>query len=69
MQAAHAEDPQNCATCIGPIDGTLGSCAGLQECLSSFDDRPEHFINPWEFDEPADLVRRHCATVIDIENL
>mgnify|MGYP001807233186 CR=1 FL=1 len=26
------------------------SCAGLDTCLSSFDDRPGHFIAPWTFD-------------------
>lgn len=37
-------------TDIGQVDGTLGSCAGLRECLSSFDDRPLHFANPWEYE-------------------
>ncbi|KXZ55565.1 hypothetical protein GPECTOR_2g1114 [Gonium pectorale] len=35
---------------IGVVDGTLGSCAGLQSCVSSFDDRPGHFIAPWSHD-------------------
>eukprot|EP00798_Chlamydomonas_sp_ICE-L_P016271 gene16271-22451_t len=42
----------NCATCIGVVDGTLGSCASeVNSCLSSYDDRPGHFIAPWTFDD------------------
>jgi hypothetical protein len=52
----------NCPTCIGPVDGTLGSCAGLDSCLSSFDDRPAHFVNPWEFED--DPVRAPFAFVL-----
>ncbi|GFR48772.1 hypothetical protein Agub_g10593 [Astrephomene gubernaculifera] len=40
----------NCPTCVGVIDGTLGSCGGLRSCLSSFDDRPGHFVAPWMYD-------------------
>lgn len=38
----------NCPTCIGEVDGTLGSCSGLSACSSSYDDRPAHFVAPWE---------------------
>ncbi|GLC40701.1 hypothetical protein PLESTB_000031200 [Pleodorina starrii] len=40
----------SCPTCVGVVDGTLGSCAGLRSCLSSFDDRPGHFVAPWTYD-------------------
>ncbi|PNH12254.1 hypothetical protein TSOC_000844, partial [Tetrabaena socialis] len=36
---------------IGVVDGTLGSCAGWRACLSTFDDRPGHFVAPWTYDE------------------
>lgn len=45
---ANAAETGDCATCLGAVDGTLGSCAGIDGCISSFDDR--HFVNPWEFD-------------------
>mmetsp|Transcript_1024 Transcript_1024/g.1661 ORF Transcript_1024/g.1661 Transcript_1024/m.1661 type:complete len:265 (-) Transcript_1024:799-1593(-) len=40
-----------CPTCIGVVDGTLGSCAGLKACMSSYDDRPGFFIAPWSHEE------------------
>ena len=58
VQVTHASSG-DCATCLGPVDGTLGSCAGLQACVSSFDDRPDHFLNPWEIDD--NVVRIHPA--------
>lgn len=36
---------------IGVVDGTLGSCAGVGPCMSSYDDRPGHFIAPWAHEE------------------
>ncbi|GAX74952.1 hypothetical protein CEUSTIGMA_g2398.t1 [Chlamydomonas eustigma] len=41
----------NCPTCIGAVDGTLGSCSQITSCLSSYDDDPSHFIPPWEYQE------------------
>ena len=41
----------DCPTCIGPSSEALGSCAGLNACISSYDDRPAHFVTPWEFEE------------------
>lgn len=35
---------------LGPVDGTLGSCAGLDPCSSSYDDRPPYFVAPWQYD-------------------
>ncbi|KAG2453936.1 hypothetical protein HYH02_002139 [Chlamydomonas schloesseri] len=63
------------ATCIGVVDGTLGSCAGLDSCLSSFDDRPGHFIAPWTYDsgtrhdavqQLADAVREAGGAVQEV---
>jgi hypothetical protein len=31
---ALAEEAPACATCLGNVDGTLGSCAGLEVCAS-----------------------------------
>jgi len=44
----------DCPTCVAGSSrsGTLGACAGAA-CVSSFDDRPDHFVAPWEFDGPA----------------
>lgn len=45
------EEPKQgtCSTCIGVVDDTLGSCSAVVNCVSSFDDRPNFFIAPWEF--------------------
>ncbi|MEW5301405.1 MAG: hypothetical protein WDW38_009619 [Sanguina aurantia] len=40
----------NCPTCLGAVDGTLGSCSDQPHCLSSYDDRPPHFVAPWQYD-------------------
>jgi hypothetical protein len=50
-----------CASCIGPVDGTLGTCDGLPNCLSTFDDRPDHFLTPWEY--TGDPVRTAGAAL------
>jgi len=41
----------NYPTCLGAVDGTLGSCSQITSCLSSYDDDPAHFIPPWEYQE------------------
>lgn len=38
-----------CATQIGLIDGSLGAC-GSGACLSSYDDRPQHALEPWTYE-------------------
>eukprot|EP01024_Parvocaulis_polyphysoides_P074617 TRINITY_DN9625_c0_g3_i3.p1 TRINITY_DN9625_c0_g3~~TRINITY_DN9625_c0_g3_i3.p1 ORF type:complete len:261 (-),score=38.55 TRINITY_DN9625_c0_g3_i3:242-1024(-) len=40
----------DCPTCVGGYGDTLGSCAGIKNCLSTYDDRPGFFIAPWEYD-------------------
>jgi uncharacterized protein (DUF1499 family) len=70
---AHAA---NEATSLGLIDDTLGSCAGLRSCVSSYDDRPSFFASPWELeDQPGvavkkltDALRKLCATEFVEEN-
>lgn len=40
-----------CASCVGYVDGTLGSCSAVDlPCSSSYDDRPAHFVAPWQYD-------------------
>lgn len=34
----------SCATCIGVVDDTLGSCSATSNCVSSFDDRSQFLI-------------------------
>ena len=51
------------ATCIGQVDGALGSCAGVcsRECRSSFDDRPPYFLAPWEYDQFSRLHQEEAV--------
>ena len=47
---AAVDDPA-CASCVGYVDGTLGSCSAVElPCSSSYDDRPAHFVAPWSYD-------------------
>lgn len=51
-QASQEQDEPKegtCSTCIGAVDETLGSCNATTNCVSSFDDRPNFFVAPWEF--------------------
>ncbi|KAL2610554.1 hypothetical protein R1flu_029127 [Riccia fluitans] len=49
----HLQQPEpskgSCATCIGVVDETLGTCNSTLNCVSTFDDRPKYFMAPWEF--------------------
>eukprot|EP00892_Ulva_mutabilis_P005260 jgi/Ulvmu1/3105/UM015_0145.1 len=65
---ATAAEADECATCLGAVDGTLGSCAGIDGCISSFDDRPKHFVNPWEFDGARAGKLEALASAIDSYN-
>ncbi|GIL79789.1 hypothetical protein Vretimale_12413 [Volvox reticuliferus] len=55
----------SCPTCIGVVDDTLGSCGGLRSCVSSFDDRPGHFVAPWTYEavNRADAVQMLAQAV------
>lgn len=49
--AADAQDEPACASCVGYVEGTLGSCSAVgAPCSSSYDDRPQHFVAPWTYD-------------------
>jgi hypothetical protein len=39
VQEEIVPDKGTCATCIGVVDDTLGSCNATRNCVSSFDDR------------------------------
>lgn len=54
----------NCPTCLGPVDSTLGSCSGLPTCLSTYDDRPAHFVGPWEYSGSKDQALGRLLRVI-----
>lgn len=49
--AAAAQEEPACASCVGYVEGTLGSCSAVgAPCSSSYDDRPQHFVAPWTYD-------------------
>eukprot|EP00878_Enallax_costatus_P004672 GHUV01004920.1.p1 GENE.GHUV01004920.1~~GHUV01004920.1.p1 ORF type:complete len:257 (+),score=44.47 GHUV01004920.1:189-959(+) len=54
----------NCPTCLGPVDGTLGSCSGLDPCSSSYDDRPANFAAPWMFDGSRQSAMRQLVSTL-----
>ena len=54
----------NGPTELGPIDDTLGSCAGLASCVSSYDDRPDYFIEPWELTDSPEVARNRLMGAI-----
>eukprot|EP00775_Hariotina_reticulata_P008941 gene8941-9118_t len=53
---------------LGPIDGTLGSCSGIEQCSSSYDDRPSSFVAPWQYDgSQAAAVRQLVSALVSVE--
>lgn len=51
-----------CASCVGYVDGTLGSCSAVQEpCSSSYDDRPQHFAAPWQYESSTQAARQRLT--------
>eukprot|EP00747_Dinoflagellata_sp_TGD_P068228 gnl/TRDRNA2_/TRDRNA2_155623_c1_seq1.p1 gnl/TRDRNA2_/TRDRNA2_155623_c1~~gnl/TRDRNA2_/TRDRNA2_155623_c1_seq1.p1 ORF type:complete len:202 (-),score=50.63 gnl/TRDRNA2_/TRDRNA2_155623_c1_seq1:30-635(-) len=47
----------NAPWCWGAPGGALGSCSGLEPravCLTSADDRPPYFLNPYEYEDSLD---------------
>eukprot|EP00877_Chromochloris_zofingiensis_P007600 jgi/Chrzof1/3093/Cz12g11140.t1 len=65
-QLFEEQQPQagNCPTCIGAVDGTLGSCSGIATCSSTYDDRPQHFVAPWAFDGSHDKAVQQLTAVV-----
>jgi hypothetical protein len=53
---------------LGPVDGTLGSCAGIDPCSSSYDDRPPHFVAPWQFDGTQAVAVRDLADTLEVSS-
>lgn len=60
-QPAPAAPEPACASCVGYVDGTLGSCSGLDACSSSYDDRPAHFVAPWQYDGSTQAAMRQLV--------
>eukprot|EP00897_Mesotaenium_endlicherianum_P006371 jgi/Mesen1/5762/ME000292S04833 len=66
-----------CATCIGVVDDTLGSCGKTLNCISSFDDRSDYFVGPWEYqgtlgeamDALAAEIKRGDGTLVERDEL
>lgn len=69
-QAAEAEDALTsvepaCASCVGYIDGTLGSCSAVEvPCSSSYDDRPAFFVAPWQYDGSTQAAMQHLVSTL-----
>jgi len=40
----------NCPECLGVVDGLLADCPERLSCVSSQDDSPMHFQEPWEYE-------------------
>eukprot|EP01026_Neomeris_dumetosa_P001356 TRINITY_DN10336_c0_g1_i1.p2 TRINITY_DN10336_c0_g1~~TRINITY_DN10336_c0_g1_i1.p2 ORF type:complete len:261 (-),score=30.00 TRINITY_DN10336_c0_g1_i1:160-942(-) len=55
----------DCPTCVGGFSDTLGSCAGLKNCISTYDDRPGYFIAPWEYDGSQQEAMLKLKTLLD----
>ena len=41
----------DCVDCLGVVDDLLAACNGQNNCISSQDDRPAVFREPWMYDE------------------
>ncbi|WIA14255.1 hypothetical protein OEZ85_002791 [Tetradesmus obliquus] len=57
--------PAAAASGLGPVDGTLGSCSGIDPCSSSYDDRPPHFVAPWQFDGSQAVAVRDLVDTLE----
>jgi hypothetical protein len=42
------------------------SCAGPNTCVSSYDDRPGHFVAPWEYDGQEAIARKQLLEAISV---
>jgi hypothetical protein len=64
--AAAAAPAAVAASGLGPVDGTLGSCSGIDPCSSSYDDRPPHFVAPWQFDGSQAVALRDLVDTLEV---
>ncbi|KAH9550051.1 hypothetical protein CY35_10G052900 [Sphagnum magellanicum] len=64
VQEEIVPDKGTCATCIGVVDDTLGSCNATRNCVSSFDDRPMFFVAPWEFPGKLEVAMEELNSVL-----
>lgn len=54
-----------CASCVGYVDGTLGSCSAVDlPCSSSYDDRPAHFVAPWQYDGSTQAAMQQLTDML-----
>lgn len=64
--ASVAQEPA-CASCVGYVDGTLGSCSAVAEpCTSSYDDRPGAFIAPWQYDGSTQAAKQQLVQQLQV---
>jgi hypothetical protein len=64
VQEEIVPDKGTCATCIGVVDDTLGSCNATRNCVSSFDDRAMFFVAPWEFPGKLEVAMEKLNSVL-----
>lgn len=66
LVASAAEPEPACASCVGYVDGTLGSCSAVEgPCTSSYDDRPPYFVAPWEYDGNTQAAMRKLVSTLE----
>jgi uncharacterized protein (DUF1499 family) len=66
MHSPFAAAAAAAASGLGPVDGTLGSCSGIDPCSSSYDDRPPHFVAPWQFDGSQAVAVRDLVDTLEV---
>lgn len=62
----------DCVECIGVVDDLLASCNGEKNCVSSQDDRPTVFREPWMYEEEEgklpNVIKKLKTGVSSLEN-
>ena len=55
----------DCVDCLGVVDDLLAACSGQNNCISSQDDRPAVFREPWMYDEDEGNLK---SVIIKLKN-
>eukprot|EP00186_Timspurckia_oligopyrenoides_P000700 CAMPEP_0182452422 /NCGR_PEP_ID=MMETSP1172-20130603/44242_1 /TAXON_ID=708627 /ORGANISM="Timspurckia oligopyrenoides, Strain CCMP3278" /LENGTH=219 /DNA_ID=CAMNT_0024650255 /DNA_START=641 /DNA_END=1300 /DNA_ORIENTATION=- len=58
----------NCPDCFGVVDGLLADCPSTWTCVSSQDDLPAHFQEPWEYTTSLEIARTTLLNAIRQQN-
>uniref|UniRef100_A0A7S2ZDZ8 DUF1499 domain-containing protein n=1 Tax=Rhodosorus marinus TaxID=101924 RepID=A0A7S2ZDZ8_9RHOD len=58
----------NCPECLGVVDGLLADCPENSfSCVSSQDDAPRHFQEPWEYDGTSSSAQIRLEGLLESE--